>query len=206
MGNVNMEATQINDRTGASKMSVAQHLKALDAIAQQIEDMPAYTSSDRAWLDEWENKLPELPEDPETDGVRVLTATTSEGETAKSWEEMQAGENQDYSVSPVEIGKWIDGSKLYRRVDTYVPEGGATKWFTDFSYKFATVQFGFLKANESGDKYYPLPALSGSTYGLQIQARIENHKLGLDCAKWGNYGTWNGAPVTVVTIFTKNET
>lgn len=206
-------------------------LEKLDAVAQQIADMPTFTSNDRAFLEDlpayptedgakvltattssggtslsYEEIPDELPADPQADGVRVLTATTSSGETTKSWEVLQAGENQDFSTSPVEIGKWTDGSKLYRRVDTYVPQSGSTKWFTDFSYKFATVQFGFLKANESGDKYYPLPALAGSGYGLEIQARIESNKLGLDCVQWGNYGTWSGAPVTVVTIFTKNET
>lgn len=113
MGNVNMEASQINDRTGSSKMSVAQHLKALDAIAQQIEDMPAYTSSDRAWLDEWENKLPELPPDPETDGVKVLTATTTSGETVKSWEDSASG-GVNYSTTEQNTGiKWIDNKDIY---------------------------------------------------------------------------------------------
>ena len=64
-------------------------LEKLDALAKQIEDMPTFTSDDRDWLDEWESKLPELPEDPETDGVKVLTATTEDGETVKSWETEQ---------------------------------------------------------------------------------------------------------------------
>lgn len=115
MGNVNMEAAQIHDRTEAGKhQTVAEHLKALDALAQQIEDMPAYTSSDRAWLDEWESKLPELPEDPETDGVKVLTATTTSGETVKSWEEPESGGGVDYSTTEHTTGqKWIDGKEIY---------------------------------------------------------------------------------------------
>lgn len=121
MGNVNMEASQINDRTEDGKhQSVAEHLKALDALAQQIEDMPAYTSSDREWLDEWESKLPELPEDPETDGVKVLTATTTSGETVKTWEEPESGGVPDYSTTEQATGqKWIDGKDIYFK--TVVP-------------------------------------------------------------------------------------
>lgn len=87
-------------------------LEKLDAIAQQIEDMPTFSSTDRAWLDEWESKLPELPADPETDGVKVLTATTENGETVKSWEPQQAGVNLVFSTTPVTIGKWIDDKDL----------------------------------------------------------------------------------------------
>lgn len=126
MGNVTMEATQIHDRTEAGKhQSVAEHLKALDALAQQIEDMPAYTSSDRAWLDEWESKLPELPADPATDGVKVLTATTASGETVKTWEEQESGGGVDYSTTEQDTGiKWIDGKSIYQK--TYEVSGTYT--------------------------------------------------------------------------------
>ena len=64
MGNVNMEAKQIHDRTEAGKrQSVAEHLAALDAVAKKIDDMPTYTSVDRAFLDEWETNLPILAND-----------------------------------------------------------------------------------------------------------------------------------------------
>ena len=91
-------------------------LEKLDAIAKQIEDMPTFSSTDRAWLDDWESKLPELPADPETDGVKVLTATTEDGETVKSWEEQQAGEYRVYSTTPITIGKWIDNRDVKRVV------------------------------------------------------------------------------------------
>lgn len=88
-------------------------LEKLDAIAQAIENMPTFTSSDRDWMDEWEQKLPELPADPETDGVKVLTATTVSGETVKSWEEPESS-NTDYSTNEVNTGKkWIDGKDVY---------------------------------------------------------------------------------------------
>ncbi|MBR5279497.1 MAG: hypothetical protein IKU26_00820 [Clostridia bacterium] len=77
---------QIKDLDQVSGM-----LAELNELAEKIDAMPTYTSEDRAWLTEWEEKLPELPEDPETDGVKVLTATTSEGETVKSWEEPASG-------------------------------------------------------------------------------------------------------------------
>lgn len=88
-------------------------LEKLDALAKQIEGMPTFTSNDRAWLDQWENKLPELPADPETDGVKVLTATTESGETVKSWEEQEAGV-VNYSTTEQKTGqKWIDGKDIY---------------------------------------------------------------------------------------------
>ena len=91
----------------------------LNELAEKIDTMPTYTSEDRAWLDEWEEKLPELPEDPQTDGIKVLTATTSEGETVKSWEEPASG-GVDYSTTETDTGiKWIDNKRVYRLVKQY---------------------------------------------------------------------------------------
>lgn len=109
MGNVNMEAKQIHDRTEAGKhQSVADHLKALDAIAATIENLPTFTSNDRAFLEE-------LPAFPTEDGTKVLTATTSSGETSLSYEEVESGENQIYSTTPAKVGSF-EGSDVYRRV------------------------------------------------------------------------------------------
>lgn len=91
-------------------------LEELDAIARKIDNLPTFTSTDRDWLDEWESKLPELPEDPETDGVKVLTATTESGETVKSWEEPAIG-CVDYSTTEQNTGqKWIDNNDIYVKV------------------------------------------------------------------------------------------
>lgn len=91
-------------------------LEELDAIAKKIDDMPTFSSTDRDWLDEWESKLPELPADPETDGVKVLTATTESGATVKSWEEPASG-GMDYSTTEQNTGiKWIDDKDIYRKV------------------------------------------------------------------------------------------
>lgn len=114
-------------------------LEKLDALAKSIENMPTFTSNDKAFLEELPafpvadgkkvltattsegatalayEKIPdELPEDPQTDGRKVLTATTNEGSTILSWEELEeAGET--YSATPVKIGTWI-GADLYRKV------------------------------------------------------------------------------------------
>ena len=86
-------------------------LEKLDALAKQIENMPTFTSADKAFLEDlpgypdtdgtkmltattesgetslsYEDIPEELPADPQSDGTRVLTATTSSGETVKSWE------------------------------------------------------------------------------------------------------------------------
>lgn len=107
-------------------------LEKLDAIAQAIENMPTFTSTDRDWMDEWEQKLPELPADPETDGVKVLTATTTSGETTKSWEKPESG-SFDYSTTETNTGqKWIDGKDIYCKVVEF--ETAQTikynEWFT----------------------------------------------------------------------------
>lgn len=112
MGNVNMEAKQIHDRTEEGKhQSVADHLKALDAIAASIENIPTFTSDDRAFLEG-------LPAFPTEDGTKVLTATTSSGETTLSYEEVESGENQIYSSTPVQIG-YVGDKPLYRVFVTF---------------------------------------------------------------------------------------
>lgn len=87
-------------------------LEKLDALAKQIDNMPTFTSNDKAFLadlpaypvtdgkkvltattDSGNTELSygeipaELPADPVSDGVKVLTATTESGETVLSWEE-----------------------------------------------------------------------------------------------------------------------
>lgn len=90
-------------------------LERLNELAQKIDGLSTLTSSDRDWLDEWESKLPELPEDPATDGIKVLTATTDDGETVKSWEDPASGV-VDYSTTEQATGqKWIDGSDIYQK-------------------------------------------------------------------------------------------
>lgn len=116
-------------------------LEKLNAIASQIENMPTFTSDDKAFLEDlpaypetdgtkiltattysgdtslsYEDIPEELPADPESDGTRVLTATTSSGATVKSWEAYQGMPN--YSTTEQATGqKWIDGKDIYFRVN-----------------------------------------------------------------------------------------
>ena len=226
MGNVNMEASQINDRTGSSKMSVAQHLKALDAIAAAIEGLPTFTSNDKAFLEELpafpsedgkkalvatttsgETSLEYeevLPEDPETDGVRVLTATTSEGETAKSWEELQAGENVIFDNTEREIGTW-EGSKLYRRTFSFTATGSSqynVELDGNAIYSKAFLLFGYIEMAQ-GDENFFVPVCTPMTngtwcYGIPM---VKNNKLNLAIA--ANYGAISGKSGKVVILYTK---
>lgn len=116
-------------------------LEKLDVVAKAIDNMPTFTSNDKAFLEElpafpnvdgkkvltanttsgdtslaYEALENELPDNPSSDGMRVLTATTESGETVKSWETPQTGENQIFSTTPVIVGKWIDNRDLKRVV------------------------------------------------------------------------------------------
>lgn len=109
-------------------------LEELDAIAKKVDNMPVFSSTDRDWLDEWESKLPELPADPETDGVKVLTATTESGETTKSWEEPESS-TWDYSASEVDTGqKWVDGNNIYCKVYNNVQLSNGTDVILDANF------------------------------------------------------------------------
>lgn len=92
------------------KLKIEEKLAQLNEIAQKVDDMPTFTSDDRAFLEE-------LPGFPATDGKKVLTATTESGETSLAYEEVESGKN--YSTTPVKTGeKWIDGKDIYRVVFT----------------------------------------------------------------------------------------
>lgn len=115
-------------------------LEKLDALTKQIDNLPTFTSNDRAFLEDlpaypvtdgkkvltattdsgdtelsYEEIPSELPADPVSDGVKVLTATTESGETVLSWEDSTSG--LDYSTTEQNTGvKWIDGKDIYRKV------------------------------------------------------------------------------------------
>lgn len=116
-------------------------LEKLDALAKQIDNLPTFTSNDRAFLADlpaypvtdgkkvltattdsgdtslsYEEIESELPAEPSADGVKVLTATTESGETVLSWDD-PAGGGLDYSTTEQNTGvKWIDGKNIYRIV------------------------------------------------------------------------------------------
>lgn len=82
-------------------------LEKLDAIASQIENMPTFTSDDKAFLED-------LPAYPDTDGTKMLTATTTEGNTSLSYEDIPETGGADYSTTEHKTGqKWIDGKDIY---------------------------------------------------------------------------------------------
>lgn len=88
------------------KLGIAEKLAQLNEIAQKVDDMPAFTSNDRAFLEE-------LPGFPAEDGKKVLTATTESGETSLEYEEVEAGV-VDYSTTEQATGqKWVDGKEIY---------------------------------------------------------------------------------------------
>lgn len=115
-------------------------LEKLNAIASQIENMPTFTSDDRAFLEDlpsypdtdgtkmltatttegntslsYEDIPEELPTFPQSDGEKVLTATTTIGETVLSWESKSSAIN--YSTTEQATGqKWIDGKDIYCKV------------------------------------------------------------------------------------------
>lgn len=116
-------------------------LERLDALAKQIDNMPTFTSNDRAFLEElpafpatdgtkalmattesgetslsYEELEKELPADPVSDGVKVLTATTESGETVLSWEEPETS-GVNYSTTEQKTAdKWTDGKDIYCKV------------------------------------------------------------------------------------------
>lgn len=76
MGNVNMESHQIHYKGEETAKTM---FEKLDLIAQQVGDLPTFTSDDRAFLE----KLPALPK---AEGKTVLTAETDDqGETNLSY-------------------------------------------------------------------------------------------------------------------------
>ena len=113
-------------------------LEKLDAIAKQIDNMPTFTSNDKAFLADlpaypdtdgakvltattfsgetslsYEEIPNELPDDPVSDGTKVLTATTTSGETVLSWEEPASG-GLDFSTTEQDTGrKWINNKSIF---------------------------------------------------------------------------------------------
>lgn len=169
-------------------------LEKLDAIAKQIEDMPTFSSSDRDWLDEWEDKLPELPDDPETDGVKVLTATTLSGETVKSWEEPESG-NVDYSTSEVDTGiRWTDGKTIYRRVVNIgaLPDSSTKTITLGLTIDTLIRLQGSVKAGNSGFLPLPYTTFDGSTsYATWVSIDNNGDLVVTDNGPFGTAG-YNG--------------
>ena len=118
MGNVHMEASQINYRGGETKMSVEEAIKAGSSYELPIASAATLggvkigtgiTIAEGGAI----SADAQLPADPVADGTKVLTATTTIGETVLSWEEPATG-GVNYSTSEQNTGlKWIDGKDIY---------------------------------------------------------------------------------------------
>lgn len=91
MGNVHMEASQINYRGGETKMSVEEAIKAGSSYTLPIASSETLggvkIGSGISIAEGAISADAQLPEDPATDGTKVLTATTTSGDTVLSWEE-----------------------------------------------------------------------------------------------------------------------
>lgn len=83
----------------------------VNEIAEEIRDMPTYTSDDREFLTTWESILP-ISDEVGT-GQYTLTATKSELGATYSWEEPESGLPEDPAV---------DGNNILQAVTT----GGET--------------------------------------------------------------------------------
>ena len=109
-----MDGTILN-----KKLKIEEKLAQLNEIAQKVDDMPVFTSNDRAFLEE-------LPGFPAADGKKVLTATTESGETSLAYEEQESGV-VDYSTTEQATGqKWIDGKEIYFKAYAFDNTNNAT--------------------------------------------------------------------------------
>lgn len=171
-------------------------LEKLDALAKAIEDMPTFTSNDKAFLEElpafpavdgkkmlaantsegtttlaYEELPDELPADPESDGTRVLTATTSSGETVKSWETAESG--IDYSTTEQNTGiKWIDGKEIYSKtIDCGTLPDNTSKLVAAGLSNVTVVKIEGVAIGESS---IPLPHISTNSVYIEISYEASN--------------------------------
>lgn len=97
-------------------------LEKLDALAKEIDNLPIFTSDDRKFLE----KLPSFPTE---DGAKVLTATTSSGETVLSYEEggseYTAGNYIDITENVISVNKSLPYDGNNYRITSYDTSGEA---------------------------------------------------------------------------------
>lgn len=192
------------------KLQLMQKLKELDELAQKVEDMPVYTSTDRAWLDEWEQKLPELPEMPTEDGETVLKATTTEGETVLSWGEA-GGSVFDFTGEVATGWIWENGKELFLRKITNINTGNNSpdkvQIGSDSFYDKAFLIFGWVERNVDGVHVkIPLPvSWPDQTNSLwQISVNDTTHKAYVE--RRMPVAVLQGCPVTFLMGYTKIST
>lgn len=173
-------------------------LEKLDALAKSIDNMPTFTSNDRAFLEEipgfpttdgkkvltantsegdttleYEAIPEELPADPVSDGTRVLTATTSGGETVKSWETPASG--VDYSTAEVNTGrKWIDGKDIFSKVIDFesnitLPNNALYDTELDYSFVDTLISAGGVYVSSDGTSFWGVNANIAASGHLRLQ-------------------------------------
>lgn len=193
MGNVHMEASQINYRGGETKMSVEEAIKgasyelpiASAATLGGVKIGSGISIAEGGVI----SAEAQLPANPETDGVKVLTATTAEGSTTLSWEEPESGSENvmDMSGTVTEIGTVkVSGTDytLKRKVFTFDPttdsyiETGLTNENILRMYGFGT---------SSENVTIPLPYLGGSST-IYMYYNNANHRLMLQIN--GNFSAY----------------
>ena len=147
----------------------------LDAIAKQIENMPTFTSNDRAFLEE-------LPAFPIEDGIKVLTATTESGETVLSWETVDSG----IILSDVEtpIGS-ILGNTLFSKIITPTAYTLSDS-FTDTGLTISGIEKCVLSFGYNVNQCFP----------IEIEVRTGG-------AIFARYGGGAFSPTNIVFIYTK---
>lgn len=210
------------------KLKLEEKLRELDEIAQQISDLPTFTSNDRAFLEELPEfpsadgkkalvattesggtslnyeELSDLPADPETDGERVLTATTLNGETIKSWEIQKSG--TVYSTTETEAGTWY-GKKLYRRVFEFniASSDYTTEIDSNPIYDKAMIEFGVCWFYQGSDLFcVPLNTpMTGSTQNHAYPVVRDNKLL---MVHFCSYGAMQNSKCYAVILYTKKTT
>ena len=159
-------------------------LQKLNEVAKAIDDMPTFTSNDKAFLDElpafpivdgkkvltattesgetslsYEEIENELPTEPSADGVKVLTATTESGETVLSWEELETS-LPTYSTTPQKIGVYVDANNvshdLYRKVVRFTSGADVRVELLSFPTTNIWLESGKVV---NGDQIAPIPVL-----------------------------------------------
>lgn len=192
------------------KLQLMQKLQELDELAQKVDDMPVYTSVDRAWLDEWEQRLPELPEMPTEDGETVLKATTTEGETVLSWGEA-GGSVFDFTGEVATGWIWDSGKELFLRKITNINTGNNSpdkvQIGSDAFYDKAFLIFGWVERNVDGVHVkIPLPvSWPDQTNSLwQISVNDTTHKAYVE--RRMPVAVLQGCPVTFLMGYTKIST
>ena len=194
MGNVHMEASQINYRGGETKMSVEEAIKAGSSYELPIASAATLggvkigtgiTIAEGGAI----SADAQLPADPETDGTKVLIATTTSGETVLSWEDPESGSDNvmDMSGTVTEIGTVkISGTDytLKRKIFTFDPTTDSYIE-TGLTNEHITRVYGFGTSNE--DVTIPIPYLGGSST-IYTYYNNANHRLMLQIN--GNFSAY----------------